>query len=645
MALSRHDEFEADALGARLTSAGASRRALRTIEAAGVKGARVSWKDRIIQVQRDGTLAEWLREKLIPADAEEATRLLEQAEKVDEADDFSTHPRMAERLAALGSEAVVLPARAEAPAISLLHDPDALAREALEHLRKTIAEQEESVSRQILRSVRSNHRSVSYRGYRVGAILFFLVAAITGIINVVVWETEDTTMHLVIMAVFLALGSWSLARSLKKEKTLLPIPNLSDWDDSFEKRATVAPTQKWVEARAGELRASLPASAQSQKDQISYLRREAYEALRKCDYERALAAVHLLEPLDKSLEWHLAAAIAYAWHHYDDAAAVLVGKMLKERGLGPSVSWAVAWVLLIVDADGSAEPFLLDVANRREDSAVLWSLLGSCQARLDRDEAGIAAHHRAIALATDTTWHRLRLVDVLLGLGRCREAREELAFLPATFQHHKRALSLELRTALQLGEAAEAAQATARLEAEHPGLESQLYVAQSLLETHHLDDAAVRLTAVNHASHVPIARLMLATIHGRREQKDAARGELLAALDVTRAPGVGNITGLHILPQICSMLASLAEPTPNCRAWSARVDLSAIPGPEPRPKVLTVAVTATDEGEGRRQLGDLYAALYPGATLMQSQVTWEMLPKERQPNEPVRPAIWFEELE
>jgi hypothetical protein len=237
------------------------------------------------------------------------------------------------------------------------------------------------------------------------------------------------------------------------------------------------------------------------------------------------------------------------------------------------------------------------------------------------------------------------LVAALLDLGRCREAQEELMLMPPETQHSQAGLKLTVRTALQLGETEEATRLSAQLETEHPGLESQLFLAQAALETNDLEAAEARLNAINAAAHIPLAHFMLGSIYSRREQDTETRQELLAALDTTRDVEVGNVTGWHLLPQICAALATLTEPLPNCRAWSARVDLSAIPGPEPRPQALNVTVTALAEEEGRRQLGELYAALYPGGTLMQSQVTWELLPADRQPTEPVCPAIWFEGLE
>ena len=80
---SRQDEFLADKTAADIGGAENFCAGLLKVIVADYKGANVSWHDRLLQSQRDGSYTEWVRAHLVPTDAQEAAKLTQEAYSQD----------------------------------------------------------------------------------------------------------------------------------------------------------------------------------------------------------------------------------------------------------------------------------------------------------------------------------------------------------------------------------------------------------------------------------------------------------------------------------------------------------------------------------------------------------------------------------
>jgi hypothetical protein len=116
----------------------------------------------------------------------------------------------------------------------------------------------------------------------------------------------------------------------------------------------------------------------------------------------------------------------------------------------------------------------------------------------------------------------------------------------------------------------------------------------------------------------------------------------MSALDLTREPAPDARKPLEMLEAVYSKLAALNDPVEGCSAWTATMDMSPSPANVWR---LTLLVCDTTLERAHEQVRWLYQAMHPGQELSGSQVTWEPLAADKQPEGPTAPGIYRHRLE
>jgi tetratricopeptide (TPR) repeat protein len=123
-----------------------------------MKNRALTWRERLVQSQRDESFTEWLRARLLPQSDEEARELEQRALDSARRSAWDTHPALRDRLAALpeGWSAV----GDSTPAVHLLLEPDAVAQRLiaeLEHLANEEERQETDRRRRWLRKEQTSY--------------------------------------------------------------------------------------------------------------------------------------------------------------------------------------------------------------------------------------------------------------------------------------------------------------------------------------------------------------------------------------------------------------------------------------------------------------------------------------------------------
>jgi Zn-dependent protease with chaperone function len=98
---SRQDEFAADRRAAEVCGAAVCREALVRSSFAGERSHGISWRDYLVRTQRRESLGDWLRARLLPADAAGLREWEAKALAETHRSEYDTHPLFSDRIAAL----------------------------------------------------------------------------------------------------------------------------------------------------------------------------------------------------------------------------------------------------------------------------------------------------------------------------------------------------------------------------------------------------------------------------------------------------------------------------------------------------------------------------------------------------------------
>jgi hypothetical protein len=177
---------------------------------------------------------------------------------------------------------------------------------------------------------------------------------------------------------------------------------------------------------------------------------------------------------------------------------------------------------------------------------------------------------------------------------------------------------------LHLGRDEDAARRAVAFLATEPGPETLLRLGQYYLDADRLDAGEEYLEQALALAFYPEAHLCLARVAYERKERDVARQQMLAALDLTRTVGPGGAAPLDLLGSVCRGLLGLVEPAEGGTTWTAVLDL---PLREGEACKLALLVHAPDQEEARRQVMMLFSALRPDQGSADAAVQWE--PAER----------------
>lgn len=482
-ACSRYDEFLADRIAAEICGPAPCREALLAVNVVGHQSDKIGYRERLLHLEREGSYADWLREKLkAPDDArrlEIEARALERAQRHE----LSTHPALPDRLAAIGA----VPQGSHADALSgasgldWFADPDEVGAQLLRHIEQTAAAQEAKATKSLAKWMRKQGRgqggAALLGNNRIGAAIalvvgvslaIFLFQFLRSLWNLgahgsEIWIIGALTALVPTVALFGAFDLWRRAPSRIGQ---LPIPPYAhynaarlhqrdvrtarnaDFDarkslSDAEKRALKAQDEESVAqrniARGASLRALAP-ELDKPKTRANFYVRQGYEALACGDIDGAAHCARLvyeIEPQrDEATLIHRVCTAARGWTGSGGAQTKAIA---DKHGIGGR--WAMIWIALSENNTSLAEALLLELTRARPKNATLRALLAQCQLRNGKPREGLASRKLALELnanapdiAPDLTQHeeanhRFALAFNQIELGQLTEARGELDWL------------------------------------------------------------------------------------------------------------------------------------------------------------------------------------------------------------------------
>ena len=483
-ACSRYDEFLADRVSAEICGPAPCRAALLAVNVVGHQADKIGYRERLLHLEREGSYAHWLREKLrAPDDSkrlEIEARALERAHRHE----LSTHPALPDRLAAIdavpnSSHAAEL---SGASGLDWFTNPDEVGAQLLRHIEQTAAIQEAKATKSLAKWVRKQERgqggAALLGNNRVGAVIALVVGVSLSVFlfNFLeslwslgarggeIWIIGALSAIVPVVALYGAFDLWRRAPARIGQLPILPYAfynaarlqqratrlrqnenadarkALSDAQKRALQAADEEATAQENIARGARLRALAPASDKP-KTRAHFYVRQGYEALARGDIDGAAHCARLvceIEPeRDEAVLIRRVCAAARGWKGGGAATKAVADK----HGLGGR--WAMIWIALGENNSALAEALLLELIRSRPKNATLRALLAQCQLRNGKPREGLASRKLALELnaqsaevsselrAHETANHRFALAFNQIQLGQLAPAREELDWVAA----------------------------------------------------------------------------------------------------------------------------------------------------------------------------------------------------------------------
>ena len=301
---SRQDEFDADRGAAVLCGAGAIRSSLLKLDPLGQHAARLPWNERVARLQVGEGFSEWLVGELAAAD-------FKRDEKAEAPLFFkySTHPNLADRLAALPATNESVPD--SSPAITLLKEPDKVAEALISEIQRVAAEEERKDSKRLRRWSRKSSMHSRLRPLQTVGVFLILIGAIAGLFMLVASEMSFGLGGVVVGTIGLGILGFRFGRY--RQRLDLAVPDFAILKNAWQNPPKFNDVQ--VKAMEVELLARVPTNLNNNKREIQFAT-IAYQYLARCDYVRAhIAARFCLQANKKSVEGVAALAVAAAALH------------------------------------------------------------------------------------------------------------------------------------------------------------------------------------------------------------------------------------------------------------------------------------------------------------------------------------------
>jgi len=627
-ACSRQDEFAADFGAAQLCGADALRSALSKLEKIGKTAARLPWRERVAQLQLGEGFSRWLVSELKAGDS-----ALSPEAKAEPFNKYATHPSLSDRLAALpaGNNSA---ARPSPPAMELLAEPDRIAEELITEIQRVIAQQEEKDSKALNRWSRKIGSNSHLRPVQTLGLLLGLIGLVTG---VACWLTVGMSGGLLaLMAVTIIPGILFYRFGSYRERVALPVPDFSALKAAFQ--AKVA----FDEAQPKQIESALrdqTARERKARRKVRLLVDEAYAALGKCDYLRAHVAARLCLQVDKaSLEGMIGFAVAASALGQGDQVTRAIQSLQKRTQITRgSAAWGTAWALLLAGNWSQAEAFLQLARKGRGGEPTLLALQAICQARRGKLQSAIMSARQACTPSPPNQDYAKLLVNLLLDGGFLREAEEQLGKLTTDSTTDSELMFSLVRLNLMGRNSQTAQQWTERLKQSSPGPRTHLQLG-GLYESCRLEaQASAFYTEALTTGHYPEALLALGRLETAKQNKEGARGHLLAALDLSKSAAEGSCGALPLLQSALQQLLVLQEPAANCIAWIATLNGSGTPEALAKKSMM---VYSPSRQEAEKQLAALLTAMQPGRPpVLPETIAWRQAPQEQQPFGLARPGV------
>ncbi len=399
VAYSRQDEFEADRGAAELCGSSPIRSSLRKLEPLAKITARLSWPERVAQIESDTGFSHWLVTELAAARPTDDTAA--------PFNKYSTHPSLRDRLAALppaGSEI----ADDSPPAIHLLAAPDDVAAKLIAEIQRTAAEQERKDSNALKKWNRSMRDSSHLQPVQVLGVVLILAGLVYGVLAGLITGFSGGLVATVVALVVAGLILYRLAHY--RDRLTLPVPSFAALKEGSRHKPPVG------EARAKEIEAELKAITGPGR-KASLLAAESYAALARCDYVRAYIAARLCLAASRgSVEGKLGLAISAAALGQGQEAGRALTAARQRPGLNGGLRpWGAGWALALCGEWPRAEAFLELAVKTRPAEPTFLLMLAWCQSRRGKLQSAILNARRACTQQTPDKEAAKLLIDLLPG--------------------------------------------------------------------------------------------------------------------------------------------------------------------------------------------------------------------------------------
>ena len=625
-ASSRQDEFEADRGTAELCGGERARATLVKVESLSRFTARLPWRERVAQLQAHA-FHPWLVKELAEVKTLDSQEITAEAPSR-----FSTHPSLRERLNAIPSYAGEGVEADTRPAIDLLAQPDAIAEKLMAKIQQTTLEQEERDSAELRAWAQKMRTATEMRPAQVCGAGVVIVSEIAGATAWIMGTTLDVATIIFIVSVLGMLMYW-LGRY--REQFILPTPDFGLLKMTWHSERSV--NDKAIEKAQSAFRAS--AAGKSKSRTAAMLARKSFEALRECDYARAVVAARLcLAQEPDSVTASMASAISGAWLGQGREATAALSAVQRAAGLrGPSICWGAAWAYMLRGNWARAEALLQQALAARPADPTLLNLRALCQSRRGKIQSAIISARRACQPRPVNREHAKFLIDLLLEGGYLREAQQQLAPLDGHIRHDLELMLTALRLNLLLRDIETANHWAETLLRDEPPPYLLVRVGVVYELARQSERAARFYREALARAYFPDACLGLARLAAEENNLAAARQHTLDALNLRQTPGRFATPPLELLRPILLQLAALEPPTRFCRAWIATLGVAGAPGALTGKSFM---VYAASQPEAERYLRTVMEAMAPqGPRLVPAHLGWRQAPPEHQPNGPARPGV------
>ena len=546
---------------------------------------------------------------------------------------YSTHPSLPDRLAALPSDSTDAP-KDSPPAITLLKDPDAVAETLIAEIQKRAAEEERKDSKRLKRSTRSAGINAKLRPLQSFGAFVVIIGAIGGIAAILVDGFSPGSMGFLFGGVAIGIVLFRLGRY--RARLTLDVPEYSVLKKAWQKRLKF--TDEEVKAMESELRAQVSAAG-SKRDREMAFASLCYGALKRCDYVRAhIAARFCLEVNNKSIEGAAGFAVAAAALGQVQQAHQALNYLGKMTGMTtPGILWSAGWTLVTLSDWVPAEAFLEKLCQSKKKHPTHLFLLSLCQSKRGKMQSSLLTARLACTPAPANNEQAKFLIDLLLQLGYLREAEARLRLLEAEAGDDIEIMLLMVRLNLLLRNFAGADKWSEQMRGKQAGAHYFLRLGQYHEVARQNQKASGFYNEALAAGFYPESLLGLARLEAFDRNKEQARKHLITALNTGRELGERAVGPLPLFHQIINQMLALEDPVSNCRAWIVSLNGGKSP-PGLANRALLIYANGREQAE--QYFKELVFAMEPGKPpIFPSHLGWTEAEKEKQPDGPVRAGI------
>jgi tetratricopeptide (TPR) repeat protein len=296
--------------------------------------------------------------------------------------------------------------------------------------------------------------------------------------------------------------------------------------------------------------------------------------------------------------------------------------------------WGAAWALCLLD-DPLAEGLLAQLHARRPTVATFAALLAHSQMVRGKVQSALRNAETAIRLEPSNRTITEVLVQMLLAVGRVREADERLKPFAEDARNEPTLAYLMVRAALMQRDLVRAREWADVIRSFDEAGEGLLAVAYAFGQARLDDVAAEFFTAALEAGYAPEANIGLAMVARFRGDPVASRRHLLAALRAQDAKFSARASPTAVFQQVLAGLAGLEERRVSCGAWIATFPNADMPLSQ-----RSVVVHSTTEAAAHEHLREIVEAIQPeGSPFDMSRVRWRKADPDDQPVRPVEPGV------